>query len=55
MRFGVWTGFLLVYYLFFGLHASYDTAKEFKRGRGWKNIEEGNGVDSKDIVPSAPM
>ncbi|KAK4725999.1 hypothetical protein R3W88_030916 [Solanum pinnatisectum] len=55
MRFGVWTGFLLVYYLFFGLHASYDTAKEFERGRGWKNIEEGNGVDSKDIVPSAPM
>ncbi|KAH0733980.1 hypothetical protein KY285_009687 [Solanum tuberosum] len=55
MRFGVWTGFLLVYYLFFGLHASYDTAKEFERGRGWKNIEEGKGVDSKDIVPSAPM
>ncbi|KAH0708343.1 hypothetical protein KY284_009770 [Solanum tuberosum] len=55
MRFGVWTGFLLVYYLFFGLHASYDTAKEFERGRGWKNIEEGKGVDSKDIVPSAPL
>ncbi|XP_049398884.1 cationic amino acid transporter 1-like [Solanum stenotomum] len=55
MRFGVWTGFLLVYYLFFGLHASYDTAIEFERGRGWKNIEEGKGVDSKDIVPSAPM
>ncbi|PHU01531.1 Cationic amino acid transporter 1 [Capsicum chinense] len=54
MRFGVWSGFLLVYYLFFGLHASYDTAKEFERGRGWKNIEEGNGVDSKD-VPSATM
>ncbi|KAG5573691.1 hypothetical protein H5410_063457 [Solanum commersonii] len=55
MRFGVWTGFLLVYYLLFGLHASYDTAKEFERGRGWKNIEEGKGVDSKDIVPSAPL
>ncbi|WMV56857.1 hypothetical protein MTR67_050242 [Solanum verrucosum] len=55
MRFGVWTGFLLVYYLFFGLHASYDTAKDFERGRGWKNIEEGKGVDSKDIVPSAPL
>ncbi|XP_059285790.1 cationic amino acid transporter 1-like [Lycium ferocissimum] len=53
IRFGAWTGFLLVYYLFFGLHASYDTAKEFEKGRGWKNIEEGNGVDSKD-VPSAP-
>ncbi|MCD7448242.1 catalase A [Datura stramonium] len=49
IRFGAWTGFLLVYYLFFGLHASYDTAKEFERGRGWKNIEAGNGVDSKDV------
>nr|XP_009794088.1 PREDICTED: cationic amino acid transporter 1-like [Nicotiana sylvestris] len=50
IRFGAWTGFLLVYYLFFGLHASYDTAKEFERGRGWKNIEEGsNGVYSKDV------
>lgn len=55
IRFGGWTCFLLVYYLFFGLHASYDTAKEFEKGRGWKNIEEGNGVDSKDVVPSAPM
>lgn len=27
MRFGVWTAFLLVYYLLLGLHASYDTAK----------------------------
>uniref|UniRef100_A0A7N0V3F0 Cationic amino acid transporter C-terminal domain-containing protein n=1 Tax=Kalanchoe fedtschenkoi TaxID=63787 RepID=A0A7N0V3F0_KALFE len=27
-RFGVWTAFLLIYYIFFGLHASYDTAKE---------------------------
>ncbi|XP_055826943.1 cationic amino acid transporter 1-like [Solanum dulcamara] len=54
VRFGAWTCFLLVYYLFFGLHASYDTAKEFERGRGWKNIEDGNGVDRKD-VPSATM
>ncbi|EPS73601.1 cationic amino acid transporter, partial [Genlisea aurea] len=27
IRFGVWTGLLLAYYVFFGLHASYDTAK----------------------------
>lgn len=27
VRFAVWTVILLVYYLFFGLHASYDTAK----------------------------
>jgi len=31
IRFGIWTAFLLVYYLLFGLHASYDTAKELKR------------------------
>lgn len=26
IRFGVWTAFLLIYYIFFGLHASYDAA-----------------------------
>ncbi|KAF8028294.1 hypothetical protein BT93_E1026 [Corymbia citriodora subsp. variegata] len=46
-RFGMWTGFLLLYYFFFGLHASYDTAKESgetkgKDGLEWKKIEEGN-------------
>ncbi|KAL2494418.1 Cationic amino acid transporter 1 [Forsythia ovata] len=30
IRFGIWSGFLLLYYFFFGLHASYDTAKEFE-------------------------
>ncbi|XP_027338383.1 cationic amino acid transporter 1-like [Abrus precatorius] len=30
IRFGIWTVLLLVYYILFGLHASYDTAKEFK-------------------------
>ncbi|XP_057416634.1 cationic amino acid transporter 1 [Lotus japonicus] len=30
IRFTVWTGFLLVYYVLLGLHASYDTAKEFE-------------------------
>ncbi|XP_060669249.1 cationic amino acid transporter 1-like [Ziziphus jujuba] len=27
-RFGIWTFLMLLYYLFFGLHASYDTAKQ---------------------------
>lgn len=58
IRFAGWTGFLLAYYFFFGLHASYDTAKEFEKSKGWKNnIEEGKGtsnvVVSKD-VPIAP-
>ncbi|PHT55646.1 Cationic amino acid transporter 8, vacuolar [Capsicum baccatum] len=53
IRFAIWTAFLLAYYFFFGLHASYDTAKEFEKSKGWKNnIEEGNaaskGLDSKD-------
>ncbi|XP_020235860.2 cationic amino acid transporter 1 [Cajanus cajan] len=30
VRFVIWTVFLLVYYVLFGLHASYDTAKEFE-------------------------
>ncbi|KAK7328501.1 hypothetical protein VNO77_22610 [Canavalia gladiata] len=30
VRFGIWTACLLVYYIFFGLHASYDTAKVFE-------------------------
>lgn len=30
LRFAIWTGALLVYYLLFGLHASYDTAKAHK-------------------------
>lgn len=33
VRFGVWTLLLLVYYILFGLHASYDTAKEFEAQR----------------------
>ncbi|KAL6546323.1 catalase A [Orobanche minor] len=46
VRFGIWTLLLLVYYLFFGLHASYDTAKSFESKsavleRTYKNIEEG--------------
>ncbi|KAJ4837833.1 catalase A [Turnera subulata] len=44
-RFGVWTGILLLYYFLFGLHASYDTAKESGESKavdGWKKIEEGS-------------
>ncbi|GMN54621.1 hypothetical protein TIFTF001_023742 [Ficus carica] len=40
-RFAVWTGIILVYYFLFGLHASYDTAKETGDGAQWKTIEEG--------------
>ncbi|KAL5771875.1 hypothetical protein ACOSP7_011485 [Xanthoceras sorbifolium] len=44
-RFGVWTGILLLYYVFFGLHASYDTAMASKENDnavvGWKKMEEG--------------
>nr|GLL30122.1 cationic amino acid transporter 1-like isoform X1 [Ipomoea trifida] len=47
-RFGIWTACLLVYYLFFGLHASYDTAKEVEKNQEVGKIEEG------DIAPSAP-
>ncbi|KAJ9140856.1 hypothetical protein P3X46_031451 [Hevea brasiliensis] len=44
VRFGVWTVILLIYYFLFGLHASYDTAKESRENRaedGWKGMEEG--------------
>ncbi|XP_051124993.1 cationic amino acid transporter 1 [Andrographis paniculata] len=42
IRFGAWTGFLLVYYLLFGLHASYDTAKVFEsREMAPRKAEEG--------------
>ncbi|CAK7340843.1 unnamed protein product [Dovyalis caffra] len=50
-RFGVWTGILLIYYFLFGLHASYDTAKdsgENKAADGWKKMEE--GVVSSQVV-----
>ncbi|XP_028800010.1 cationic amino acid transporter 1-like [Neltuma alba] len=31
IRFGIWTALLLAYYVLFGLHASYDTAKELEK------------------------
>ncbi|WOL08949.1 cationic amino acid transporter 1-like [Canna indica] len=43
MRFGVWSGLLLLYYFFFGLHASYDTAKSEEAAVApVKRVEEGN-------------
>ncbi|KAL4279045.1 hypothetical protein GQ457_03G000620 [Hibiscus cannabinus] len=48
-RFGIWTVVLLVYYFLFGLHASYDTAKESAEnriGEGLKKAEEGGNVSS---------
>ncbi|XP_020215819.1 cationic amino acid transporter 1 [Cajanus cajan] len=48
IRFGVWTGLLLVYYVLLGLHASYDTAKGFESQKSsvqvekeWNQVEEG--------------
>ncbi|KAK1369029.1 Cationic amino acid transporter 1 [Heracleum sosnowskyi] len=42
IRFGVWTVLLLIYYIFFGLHASYDTAKEYEGNLSLKKTEEGD-------------
>ncbi|KAH0458498.1 hypothetical protein IEQ34_013813 [Dendrobium chrysotoxum] len=47
-RFGVWTVLLLVYYIFLGLHASYDTAKAAEMSKEVTKIEEGNGVAAMD-------
>ncbi|GAB4829403.1 catalase A [Ancistrocladus abbreviatus] len=33
IRFGIWTGILLLYYFFLGLHASYDTSKDLEAER----------------------
>ncbi|KAF6140806.1 hypothetical protein GIB67_042219 [Kingdonia uniflora] len=38
-RFGIWTAVLLLYYFFFGLHASYDMAKESQKR---KTVDESN-------------
>lgn len=43
MRFGIWTAALLVYYLFVGLHASYDTAKAFAADAEASKVEDGDG------------
>lgn len=48
IRFAGWTGFLLVYYFFFGLHAAYDTAKQDEKQ--WNKVEQGekNEIKSKN-------
>ncbi|KAL6894599.1 hypothetical protein ACP4OV_008697 [Aristida adscensionis] len=43
MRFGIWTAGLLVYYLFVGLHASYDTAKAIAAEAAAAKVEDGDG------------
>ncbi|TKY60193.1 Cationic amino acid transporter 1 [Spatholobus suberectus] len=40
IRFGVWTALLLVYYALVGLHASYDTAKEFESKNNTKEVDK---------------
>ncbi|KAL5205310.1 hypothetical protein ABZP36_033519 [Zizania latifolia] len=42
MRFGIWTVALLAYYFFFGLHASYDTAKALAAEAAASKVEEGH-------------
>lgn len=51
IRFAAWTGLLLAYYLFFGLHAAYDTAKADEKQ--WNKVEEGGEIKSKDIISDA--
>lgn len=54
IRFAGWTGIILLYYFFFGLHASYDTAKESAGNKSeqlddiaqFKNLEQGNATAS---------
>ncbi|KAL7131150.1 hypothetical protein ABFS83_13G179000 [Erythranthe nasuta] len=50
IRFLGWTGFLLAYYVFFGLHASYDTAKFFDakaiQEKVYSKVEEGQVASS---------
>lgn len=62
IRFVVWTGILLLYYVFWGLHASYDAAhsltisEEGKRGGGeFSRLEEqqGEGVEQQDAIASS--
>ncbi|KAK8957015.1 Cationic amino acid transporter 1 [Platanthera zijinensis] len=50
-RFGIWTVLLLIYYLFLGLHASYDTAKAAEKGREGSKLEEGNDMARAAVPP----
>ncbi|KAK7308734.1 hypothetical protein VNO77_42360 [Canavalia gladiata] len=52
-RFGVWTAILLVYYLFVGLHASYDMAETQKEKEMEKlETEDQSKLDEENGVPS---
>ncbi|MCO5599990.1 hypothetical protein L7F22_054098 [Adiantum nelumboides] len=48
VRFAVWTLLILVYYVLFGLHASYDTAVDSKESLS----EEGREIDMKSQLPA---
>ncbi|XP_052183602.1 cationic amino acid transporter 1-like [Diospyros lotus] len=50
-RFAIWTAVLLLYYFFFGLHASYDTAKESESQFG--QVEEGRKAAENDGVSNS--
>lgn len=39
IRFAIWTVLILIYYVFLGLHASYDTAKEIQKNTEWDKVE----------------
>ncbi|KAF7803926.1 cationic amino acid transporter 1-like [Senna tora] len=57
VRFGMWSGVLLVYYLFVGLHASYDVAKALEEKEKQKMTllkmdEENNGVTNNSFSQS---
>ncbi|BFG28197.1 hypothetical protein CerSpe_144720 [Prunus speciosa] len=55
IRFAVWTVIILVYYFFFGLHASYDTAKDslMKRLEAGTNLELKKADAAEVYAPSA--
>ncbi|MCO5561953.1 hypothetical protein L7F22_015579 [Adiantum nelumboides] len=48
VRFAVWTLLILVYYVLFGLHASYDTAVDSEESLS----EEGRDIDKKSQLPA---
>uniref|UniRef100_A0A0D6QXW6 Cationic amino acid transporter C-terminal domain-containing protein n=1 Tax=Araucaria cunninghamii TaxID=56994 RepID=A0A0D6QXW6_ARACU len=54
VRFAVWTGVILLYYIFFGLHASYDTAKASEMEKLGKivNVEAGENPGKPTLAPN---
>lgn len=51
VRFGYWTGLMLVYYFFFGLHASYDTAMYHSPDLDPKTLRDEEALSSKSNEP----